>query len=1186
LDIEISRLEQESTAGIATDPPDGLLRQMLFYLGPLRNTDSDRIRQIQDTLGLPQWFGTDSDEYEQLAEITRKLGQIRERFDARKFDLVESLVSDYFSATASPLVETDQNPLTSVLQELLECSEQAELAPLCKLVKQLSSTVSEIEKSADALTATAADIKIASALLFIRNSVAHAESIDATWEHSISSYIEELQALSTQSEKSKDRAIRIKKVAEVEYHHARSAASGQIKDALSQVEEVLSRFESDQDDIDSEQMGYAIGQLGQIKSIFSIAENITAAKLCDKTAKSLSKISHNELELSRSLIEHIAYAVAAIGAAADHLAKRGPDAENALKKALKWLRKHKPSRPDDQNDGSDDRQEESRQAFRVLMDKLVEHRKILDPNRPDSIERLSDVFVVLEAEHDLDPARNISILAGFGHSLCTSLSNKEFDFNADHAEFIADLEHQLGKLGNSETDVDLEQWASRFKSLIAASALEEGPGESSVQSAQTDEQASDSIIDDSLQIDFAADADAASGGTELLDVSDSGPVIDLQAELAALSASLKEDGPEDDYSSMMDEEIELDADAVSFSPEDEIEISQPFFEDDEDSELLNLENSTPEFQVPEESEENFEAQTSALDEVEDQMDLQSSQEIERDSTAAKELKADGAMLVQLDKDLKSIFVSEFTAHLKRLDKDIERLGIRQQNTKVLNGIISDIDECIHTLSGNCRNLGFDEAAECAESGMERLRQEFGSEHETESISHFREGILLLRQALDQIRADGKYDKNLAGRLLAFHFSSRQTLDREGEDKVGEGDFPVLDPNLIEQAQQEEVSESGFELTKVKESQIQESAPTEDSELSTPSVSTDLPGKSAEVEDEDIDEEIRQIFLEETEGILGRINAHLIEWRDKGLMPNVLAGIRREFHTLKGSAAATGFDDISGLSHSVETLLERSRPDPENNDGAILNLLEEMHDGLAADLGIMSSGSKGHLPTLHRMVSELISPASSSNVTESGSEETIDTLAQPPELSDSGPGEMQAFDRAESPEISTDMSKSNREVFEVEAGDKGNVEPLPPIESLESWMPNQVEMAQTSAGIEEAASGGSLKIDNSKLAELINASGELSLVRTQLQNTLDATRMDLDVLRASMSSMRAGLRDLEIEADAQIRARPEQQQAVNADEEFDPLQLDRYSRLQAKSRDVTEMLDQLAKVERDLGNRAS
>lgn len=147
--------------------------------------------------------------------------------------------------------------------------------------------------------------------------------------------------------------------------------------------------------------------------------------------------------------------------------------------------------------------------------------------------------------------------------------------------------------------------------------------------------------------------------------------------------------------------------------------------------------------------------------------------------------------------------------------------------------------------------------------------------------------------------------------------------------------------------------------------------------------------------------------------------------------------------------------------------------------------------------------------------------------------------------------------------------------------------LEPAENVESWMPKQVDPGGTGGpGLDESGVSASLKIDNNKLAELINASGELTLVRTQLQNTLDATRMDLDVLRASMSSMRAGLRELEIEADAQIKARPEQQQAIKVDEDFDPLQLDRYSRLQAKSREVTEMLDQLAKVERDLGNRTS
>ena len=138
---------------------------------------------------------------------------------------------------------------------------------------------------------------------------------------------------------------------------------------------------------------------------------------------------------------------------------------------------------------------------------------------------------------------------------------------------------------------------------------------------------------------------------------------------------------------------------------------------------------------------------------------------------------------------------------------------------------------------------------------------------------------------------------------------------------------------------------------------------------------------------------------------------------------------------------------------------------------------------------------------------------------------------------------------------------------------------------ESWMPSIDESGVAAQAADDATPGSMLRIGNSRLAELINASGELSLVRTQLQDTLDATRMDLDLLRTSMSSMRAGLRDLELEADAQIRARPEQQ-SMSLDDDFDPLQLDRYSRLQAKSREVTELLDQLAKVERDLDGRAS
>ena len=136
-----------------------------------------------------------------------------------------------------------------------------------------------------------------------------------------------------------------------------------------------------------------------------------------------------------------------------------------------------------------------------------------------------------------------------------------------------------------------------------------------------------------------------------------------------------------------------------------------------------------------------------------------------------------------------------------------------------------------------------------------------------------------------------------------------------------------------------------------------------------------------------------------------------------------------------------------------------------------------------------------------------------------------------------------------------------------------------------WAPDNLDKPFTDSDSQTSSVAGNLRIENDKLLNLLNTSGELGLLRGQLQSTLDATREDLEALRINMDSMREGLRDIELEADAQIRSLPENQM-VSDDHEFDPLQLDRYSRLQAKSREVTEVIERLAKVERDLETRAS
>ena len=144
-----------------------------------------------------------------------------------------------------------------------------------------------------------------------------------------------------------------------------------------------------------------------------------------------------------------------------------------------------------------------------------------------------------------------------------------------------------------------------------------------------------------------------------------------------------------------------------------------------------------------------------------------------------------------------------------------------------------------------------------------------------------------------------------------------------------------------------------------------------------------------------------MFFSESETILGRIRDHLTAWRTGRPSAELLAAMRGEFHALKNGAAAAGFDDISALSHSVENLLAQSgdvvaadvaaadvdsddadsddaavddtdSDDAPADDVALLNLLEEVHDGLVADLGFVPAASREHVQSLNSLVALLLS----------------------------------------------------------------------------------------------------------------------------------------------------------------------------------------------------------------------
>ena len=114
------------------------------------------------------------------------------------------------------------------------------------------------------------------------------------------------------------------------------------------------------------------------------------------------------------------------------------------------------------------------------------------------------------------------------------------------------------------------------------------------------------------------------------------------------------------------------------------------------------------------------------------------------------------------------------------------------------------------------------------------------------------------------------------------------------------------------------------------------------------------------------------FSTESEATLARIHAQLAKWRADRPDSDLLAALRGEFRALRDAAASAGFSDIAALSHSVENLLARDGNAVGADDVGLLNLLEEVHDGLAADLGFAPAASRNHAPFLNSMVESLLS----------------------------------------------------------------------------------------------------------------------------------------------------------------------------------------------------------------------
>ena len=113
----------------------------------------------------------------------------------------------------------------------------------------------------------------------------------------------------------------------------------------------------------------------------------------------------------------------------------------------------------------------------------------------------------------------------------------------------------------------------------------------------------------------------------------------------------------------------------------------------------------------------------------------------------------------------------------------------------------------------------------------------------------------------------------------------------------------------------------------------------------------------------------------------------------------------------------------------------------------------------------------------------------------------------------------------------------------------------------------------------AASQQSVRVRSQLLDRLVNQAGEVMISRARLEARLTQLRGSLTDLSGNLERLRHQLRDVELQSESQMQSRLAQ--AKDSAQAFDPLEFDRFTRVQELTRMMAESVHDVATVQRNL-----
>jgi chemosensory pili system protein ChpA (sensor histidine kinase/response regulator) len=494
----------------------------------------------------------------------------------------------------------------------------------------------------------------------------------------------------------------------------------------------------------------------------------------------------------------------------------------------------------------------------------------------------------------------------------------------------------------------------------------------------------------------------------------------------------------------------------------------------------------------------------------------------------------------MDPQLHEIYSKEVSSHLAEIRGYLRR----RTGLPAPHELPESVYRAIHTLSGS--------------SKMAEARHGIRI---TEPLNHY------MRKVFDGGRG-------MSDAALAVLSDAVRAIDNVVSHINESTAFFAEQPSLLERLQvlEAEIDAELASVIEISASAIvpQLAQPLEEPAPASSAPATPPPGEEHASAPDEFDHEIANIYCEEATELIEAAELSLTAWNHDRKDKQPVAELQRTLHTLKGGARMAGISAMGDLSHELETLVIAIDGGMVTGDDHAHAVMQASLDELARMRDLVSTGA---LPAAAQALLKQIRDLSSSvavDATPAPSTPAATTAARPapaqPAIQSAtpqpaAPARAVPAHTASAPPTITEESASSMSASE-DSLSQLEVSTGPVLPGRESMPTERVEMA---------------RVDADLLDSMLNNAGEVSIFRSRLDQQVNSIDFNLAELARTVTRLKEQLRSLEIETEAQVLNRHHDEEDPRNDD-FDPLELDRYSSIQQYSRALAETSGDVASIQ--------